>query len=52
MSPREIELERLLAEARSANRILHRRVQHAESSRPATRSRGRAKLAADCVRLT
>lgn len=51
MTPREQELERLLAESRAAQCVLHRRVQHAEAKGPATRSRGRAKLAADCVRM-
>lgn len=51
MSAIEADLRRQLAELRDANRVLHRRAQHAEASRPATRSRGRAKLAADCVRL-
>lgn len=50
-SPREIELERELAEAREKNRVLHRRIQQAEATRPALRSLGRAKLAQDCVRL-
>lgn len=47
---RETELETALAEARALNRVLHRRVQQAESGRPGLSDRGRARLAADCVR--
>lgn len=51
MSPREAELEQMLEAERKKNRLLHRRVQQAEASRPDLRGRGRAKLATDCVRL-